>query len=225
MNNNRSKEDRSGRCSESKKDAVLDSLRASRSVTSCRSWKRNEQPYRGWHSYCYWNAFFLLRSIRIVMRQKQVVCGAAKAPHQTVALGDIAFASSVALHSLVLRHTGTWGIHKVLRMQSCCKQTCRIHYSCKKRYVQRSTLLPKSKFSSAHAVFCACDLHQLTLSHDAIPLKEFKRCYVPLSKVMTRIVWVLSQMKAGQLRQLMMVFGYGTCDLPSNPKLIQDCQK
>lgn len=33
------------------------------------------------------------------------------------------------------------------------------------------------QFSSAHAVFCACDLLQLTLSQDALTLKEFKRCY------------------------------------------------
>ena len=142
---------RSGSYSESKKkDAVLECLGFIEGL------RRNEQPYTGWHSHCYWKAF-LLRSIRTVMRQKHLACGvrAAKAPHQTAALGDIVFASSVALHSLVLCHAGIWGLHKnVLRMQSCCKQICRIHSSCKRRILFLNTLLPKSKFSSVQFSTC-----------------------------------------------------------------------
>lgn len=134
--------------------------------------RRNEQPYTGWHSHCYWKAF-LLRSTRTVMRQKHLACGvsAAKAPHQTAALGDIVFASSVALHSLVLCHTGIWGIHKVvLRMQSNCKQICWIHSSCKRRILFLSTLLPNSKFSSVQHILFSARATCFNLPYHKMPL-------------------------------------------------------
>ena len=115
------------------------------------------------------------------MRQKQLVCGAAKAPHQTVALGDIVFASSVALHSLVLRHTGTWGIHKVLRLQSCCKQTSRIHYSCKRRICSKKHSSSKVKVQFSTCCFLRVRLtstYPITRCHSLKRIQKMLRSLV-----------------------------------------------